>query len=68
MVSWCKKGECNAQIYPTPELCGFNWANTHNKCAPKLPSLHTDGCPNRGHTSHIFLGKIRDVLGNPKTF
>ena len=31
MVSWCKKGEYNAQISPNFELCGFNWANTHNK-------------------------------------
>ena len=32
MVSWCKKGECNAQTSPKSELCGFKWANTHNKC------------------------------------
>ena len=32
MVSWCKKGEYNAQISPKSELCGFKWANTHNKC------------------------------------
>ena len=32
MVSWCHKGEYNAQIYPESELCGFKWANTHNKC------------------------------------
>ena len=31
-VSWCKKGEDNAQISPKSELCGFKWANTHNKC------------------------------------
>ena len=32
MVSWCEKGEYNAQIIPKSELCGFKWANTHNKC------------------------------------
>ena len=32
MVSWCKKGECNAQISTESELCGFKGANTHNKC------------------------------------
>ena len=31
-VSWCKKGEYNAQTSPKTELHGFNWANTHNKC------------------------------------
>ena len=31
-MSWCKKGEYNAQISPKSELCGFKWANTHNKC------------------------------------
>ena len=31
MVSWCKKGEYNAQISPKSELCGFKWVNTHNK-------------------------------------
>ena len=31
MVSWCKKGEDNTQISPKSELCGFKWANTHNK-------------------------------------
>ena len=30
-VSWCKKGEYNAQTSPKSELCGFKWANTHNK-------------------------------------
>ena len=30
--SWCKKGEYNAQLSPKSELCGFKWANTHNKC------------------------------------
>ena len=32
MVSWCKKVEENAQISPKSELCGFKWANKHNKC------------------------------------
>ena len=32
MVRWCKEGECNAQISPKAELCGFQWANTHNRC------------------------------------
>ena len=32
MVSWCKKGKFHAQIPPKAELCGFKWANTHNKC------------------------------------
>ena len=32
MVSWCKKGESYLQISPKLELCGFNWANNHNKC------------------------------------
>ena len=32
MVSWCKKGESDAQICLKSELCGFKWANTHNKC------------------------------------
>jgi hypothetical protein len=27
-----KKGEDNAQISQIPELCGFKWANNHNKC------------------------------------
>ena len=27
-----KKGEDNAQLSPKSELCGFKWANTHNKC------------------------------------
>ena len=27
-----KKGEDNARISPKSELCGFNWANNHNKC------------------------------------
>ena len=31
-VSWCKKGEYTAQISPKSELCGFKWANTHNRC------------------------------------
>ena len=32
MVSWCKKGACNAQTSPKSELCGLKWANIHNKC------------------------------------
>ena len=32
MVSWCKKGEYNAQISPKSEPCGVKWANPHNKC------------------------------------
>ena len=32
MVSWCKQGEYNAQASPKSELCGFKWANSHNKC------------------------------------
>ena len=32
MMSWCKKGAYNAQTSPKSELCGFKWANTHNKC------------------------------------
>ena len=32
MVSWCNKGAYNAQTSPKSELCGFKWANTHNKC------------------------------------
>ena len=32
MASWCKKREYNAQISPKSELCGFKWANTHNRC------------------------------------
>ena len=32
MVSWSKIGEYNASISPKAELCGFKWANTHNKC------------------------------------
>ena len=31
MVSYCKKGEYNAQISPKSELCGFKWTNTQNK-------------------------------------
>ena len=27
MMSWCKKGEYNAQISPKSEQCGFKWAN-----------------------------------------
>ena len=33
MVSWCKKEEYNTQVSPNSDLCGFRWANTHNKCA-----------------------------------
>ena len=33
MVSWRKQGEYNAQRYQKSELCGFKWANIHNKCA-----------------------------------
>ena len=32
MVSRCKKGAYNAQTFQKSELCGFKWANTHNKC------------------------------------
>ena len=29
---WWKKGECDAQISPKSEFCGFKWANNHNEC------------------------------------
>ena len=32
MVSWCRKGEYNAQMSPKSELCGFEWGDTHKKC------------------------------------
>ena len=40
MLSWCKKGEYNHQksriIILKSVLCGFKWANTHNKCVHDL--------------------------------
>ena len=36
MVSGCKKRKWNVQKSPKSELCGFKWANTHNKCVHDL--------------------------------
>ena len=47
MVSWCKKGEYNAQISPKSELCGFKWVNAHNKCVHdpvQLANLSPNPC------------------------
>ena len=47
MVSWCKKGAYNAQTSPKSELCGFKWANTHNKCvhdSMRLTNLSPNPC------------------------
>ena len=41
-MSWCKEGEYNAQISPKSELCGFKWANTHNKCVNIVDALGRD--------------------------
>ena len=48
MVSWCKKGECNAQISPKSGLCG--------------QTLTTDVSMTPGdwqfcHQTHVFCGR-----------
>ena len=39
MVSWCKKGEYNAQTSPKSALCEFKWSNARNKCVHDSMSL-----------------------------
>ena len=55
MVSWCKKGECNAQISPKSELCGFKWANTHNKTVHDSMGLVTSS------PTHVLCGRTTFV-------
>ena len=53
MVIWCKKIEYYAQIPSKSELCGFKWANTHNKWFhdPMAKCLHCvrTACALRAH-------------------
>ena len=47
MMGWCNKGGYGAHISPKSEMCGFKWANTHNKCvheSMQLANLSPNPC------------------------
>ena len=55
-----QKGEDNAQLSPKSELCGFNWANNHNKCVHDSSYYKGGGVPSLDQ--YLFISSM-EVLG-----
>ena len=50
MVSWCKKGEYNAQTSPKSQLCGFKWQTLTTNVSMTL-------CDSQiRHQTHVLCG------------